>query len=81
MSCRVLKRNMENFTLNTIIKYARENGFKKLIGEYIPTSKNKIVADHYLSLGFSPIADKDRFLYQLDVGSYKKSECYVAEKL
>ena len=28
MSCRVLKRGMENFTLNTIVNYAKENGFK-----------------------------------------------------
>lgn len=39
MSCRVLKRGMENFTLNTLVDYARTNGFKKIIGEYLPTLK------------------------------------------
>lgn len=39
MSCRVLKRGMENFTLNTIVRYAKEYGFKYIIGEYLPTAK------------------------------------------
>lgn len=52
MSCRVLKRGMENFMLNQAVEKARERGFKKIIGEYIPTLKNGIVANHYPSLGF-----------------------------
>ena len=43
MSCRVLKRGMENFTLNTMVEYAKMKGFKKIIGEYLPTNKNKMV--------------------------------------
>lgn len=39
MSCRVLKRGMENFTLNTIVEWAKENGYKQIIGEYLPTPK------------------------------------------
>jgi len=52
MSCRVLKRGMENFVLNTLITFGKENGFKSLIGEYISTSKNEMVKDHYKNLGF-----------------------------
>ena len=52
MSCRVLKRGMENFVLNTVVNFAKENGFTVLKGEYIPTAKNGIVKDHYLNLGF-----------------------------
>ena len=43
MSCRVLNRGMENFTFNKIVEYAKKNGFKKIIGEYIETPKNKVV--------------------------------------
>ena len=43
MSCRVLKRGMENFTLNTMVEYAKMKGFKKIIDEYLPTNKNKMV--------------------------------------
>ncbi len=54
MSCRVLKRGMEVFTLLSIIDLAKANGFKKIIGEYIPTKKNELVKDHYQKLGFQP---------------------------
>lgn len=80
MSCRVLKRGMENFTLNTMVKYARENGFKKIIGEYIPTQKNKMVEDHYQRLGFLPLNTQDRNLYILDVLNYEERECYITTK-
>jgi FkbH-like protein len=80
MSCRVLKRRMENFTLNTIAKYARKNGFKRILGEYIPTSKNKIVADHYSNLGFSLLTDAEQNLFLLNIDSYKERECYIIEK-
>jgi FkbH-like protein len=54
MSCRVLRRGMENFTLNTVTGFAREKGYRYLRGEYLPTDRNGMVADHYLSLGFEP---------------------------
>jgi FkbH-like protein len=58
MSCRVLKRGMENFTLNQIIELALSNGYTKIVGEYLPTPKNGIVKDHYAELGFSKEDDK-----------------------
>jgi FkbH-like protein len=57
MSCRVLRRGMENFTLNTIAAFAREKGFRYLRGEYLATPRNQMVRDHYRSLGFSPHGD------------------------
>jgi len=73
MSCRVLKRGMEEFTLDTIVEYARINGFKKIIGEYIPTAKNEMVADHYLKLGFEQIDKR----YVLDLDNYKPTESFI----
>ena len=52
MSCRVLKRTMENFVLNTLVSFCKEKGFDILKGEYISTAKNEMVKDHYLNLGF-----------------------------
>lgn len=52
MSCRVLKRGLEHFVLNRIAKFARSNGAKNLVGEYLKTPKNMLVADHYSNLGF-----------------------------
>ena len=77
MSCRVLKRGMEHFTLNTIVRYARENGFTHIVGEYLPTAKNGMVADHYLRLGFSPVPDAPGRLFMLDVTGYEPKTCFI----
>ena len=80
MSCRVLKRGMEHFTLNTIVRYARDNGFTRIVGEYLPTAKNGMVADHYLRLGFSPVPDAPGRLFVLDVAGYEPKTCYIETK-
>lgn len=77
MSCRVLKRGMENFTLNTIVDYAKNNGYKKIIGEYLPTQKNGMVSEHYSNLGFTRIAGSSTAQWELDVEDYKNRECYI----
>src|SRR5439155_24909816 len=52
MSCRVLKRGIEVLLLNEMAAAARALGLSRLIGEYIPTAKNALVAEHYAGLGF-----------------------------
>jgi FkbH-like protein len=52
MSCRVLKRGAEYLAFKNIIKAAEELGCNKIIGEYIPTKKNRIVKELYRDLGF-----------------------------
>jgi FkbH-like protein len=79
MSCRVLKRGMENFTLNTIVEYAKENGFKRIIGEYVPTAKNKMVENHYPQLGFSPLNGEDQNQYALHVADFGAKECFITK--
>lgn len=64
MSCRVLKRGMEIFTLNNIIELAEQLGCSRITGEYIPTKKNGIVKDHYTNLGFTAISD---YFWALDL--------------
>ena len=76
MSCRVLKRGMENFVLNTIVHFAKENGFTTIKGEYIPTMKNDIVKDHYLNLGF----EKSETCFSLEVQNYKDRKNYIKIK-
>lgn len=80
MSCRVLKRGMENFTLNTIVNWAIENGYKRIIGEYIPTSKNSMVAEHYAAMGFTKIPGTETSLWILEVEEYSHRECYIKMK-
>lgn len=80
MSCRVLKRGMENFTINTLVDYAKHNGFKTIIGEYCPTAKNAMVSEHYAKLGFERIGPKESFLWQLNVENFQNKECYIKKK-
>lgn len=80
MSCRVLKRGMENFTLNTMIECAKQKGFKRIVGEYIPTPKNKMVENHYETLGFKRIPDIDKNLFELSVDAYQPKECHITKK-
>jgi FkbH-like protein len=57
MSCRVFGRRVEHATLNIVAELARGQGAHRLIGEYIPSDRNVIVADHYDRLGFRRVAD------------------------
>lgn len=68
MSCRVLKRGMEEFIINTIIETAKKNGFKKVIGEYIKTPKNAMVEKIYSKLGFKEISEGK---FEADLDNFK----------
>ena len=80
MSCRVLKRGMENFTLNTMVERARKAGYQRIIGEYLPTTKNKMVEQHYTDLGFQPLAHTSTAQYVLNISQYKMRECFITTK-
>ena len=80
MSCRVLKRGMENFTLNIMTEKAKAAGYKRIIGEYLPTAKNKMVENHYSDLGFNKIEGTETAQYELNVESYQPRECYIETK-
>jgi len=53
MSCRVLGRKVETAVLQELVEQARLRGIRRLIGNYLPTEKNKLVEDHYAKLGFT----------------------------
>jgi FkbH-like protein len=76
MSCRVLKRGMENFILNTIANFAGKNGFKYLKGEYIKTLKNDMVKDHYPEMGFF----KKNGYWMLDALTFEPKKTFVNAK-
>ena len=52
MSCRVLKRGVEEETLNEIIRLGIDSGCDKVIGTFLRTAKNEMVADLYPRMGF-----------------------------
>lgn len=76
MSCRVLKRTMEPFVLNTIVEEAKKLGYSKLIGEYLPTAKNGMVKDHYKNFGF----EEKEGRWELNIDSFEKHKCFISAK-
>lgn len=52
MSCRVLGRYVEQAMLDRLVSEAQKKDIGTLVGRYIPTAKNSMVAEHYGKLGF-----------------------------
>lgn len=52
MSCRVLKRGMEDVMMNVLFEEARKRGISTIVGHYYPTEKNKMVMNFYENMGF-----------------------------
>ena len=77
MSCRVLKRGMEEFVVNTILRTAESHGFRKVIGEYIPTPKNGMVKDLYEKMGFARVGE-NRF--EADVSTFQYHKTFITEE-
>lgn len=76
MSCRVLKRSMEEYIVNCIVREAKRNGFSKIKAEYIPTPKNRMVKDIYRDMGFAEIGEGQYFV---NVDEYKEQKTFVKE--
>lgn len=74
MSCRVLKRGMEEFIINTLNAKAKEAGLSYVIGEYIKTPKNNMVAEIYKKMDFTEISNN---MFIMDVDSYKLRKTYI----
>lgn len=53
MSCRVLKRQVEELVLNELAHISGLRGCNRLEGLYLPTIKNDMVRDFYPRMGFS----------------------------
>jgi FkbH-like protein len=52
MSCRVLNREMELAMFDALVEQCKARGIGRIVGIFIPSKKNGIVADHYRKLGF-----------------------------
>jgi FkbH-like protein len=57
MSCRVLKRQVEEEVLNELARLALARGCHRLEGAYLPTAKNDMVRDFYPRMGFSVLRE------------------------
>jgi FkbH-like protein len=66
MSCRVLKRQVEDEVRNELVRLAKLRGCTKINGTYLRTKKNEMVRDFYGNMGFTLTAeDEDSRHYEL----------------
>ena len=73
MSCRVLKRGIEDAMMDIMVANAAARGVKTIRGYYYPTAKNAIVRDFYASFGFEKVEETadGSTTWQLDVAAYQ----------
>ena len=71
MSCRVIGRGVEEGILDYIINEARKNNVKRIIGNFIPTKKNKPSESFLPNFGFEKV--NEYWIYDLEKHSKKPS--------
>lgn len=77
MSCRVLKRGMEEFIVDKFIKVASDHGYTTLKAEYIPTAKNSMVKNIYSAMGFDTLSENQ---YEVNLSQYEPHRTYIMEE-
>lgn len=76
MSCRVLKRGMEQFVTNSVVELAKKNGIEKITGEYLPTTKNGLVKNLLSDLRFNADGNK----WQLKISDFIAHKNFIGVK-
>jgi FkbH-like protein len=72
MSCRVLGRRMEELTFSVIVQKAEALGCRRIIAQYIETSKNAMVSGLLPSLGFDSMrVEAKTRTYMYDTAKFK----------
>ncbi|MDO4266778.1 MAG: HAD-IIIC family phosphatase [Eubacteriales bacterium] len=80
MSCRVLKRGMENAMLDALVDACLKKQAETIFGYYYPTQKNGMVRDFYDRMGFTLLSEdaEGNRRYALSVGQYVKGNDVIA---
>ena len=68
MSCRVLNRELEFAMFDALVEQCQVRGIGRIVGVYVPSKKNNMVAAHYAALGFTRQGESsgDRELWHYD---------------
>ena len=78
MSCRVLKRGVEDLMLDCLVSEAKKAGCTKIVGYYFPTAKNSMVKDHYKRFGFSLLNDDEgSTTWELRTEDYTPAKIFI----
>lgn len=81
MSCRVLNRTLENFILNTLVKYCKKNKIEKIIGIYIPSKKNFLVKNTYENLDFTKNKRQTNYFeFVYKIKDHRNKKTLIVEK-
>jgi predicted enzyme involved in methoxymalonyl-ACP biosynthesis len=78
MSCRVIGRRMEDYMMAVLLDAARERGVQRVVGRYVPTAKNGMVAKLYERLGFeaAPTLGEGAFVFDLAAKRFAAPDCF-----
>ncbi len=78
MSCRVLKRGMEQAMMDELVRLTKERGITQIRGYYYRTPKNSMVAELYRTFGFT-LAEThgDDTVWTLDTENYKNLQSII----
>ena len=80
MSCRVLKRELELAMFDALVEECQARGMSKIVGVYIPSKKNNMVAGHYASLGFKRVdgaSENSELWHYLVPATYSSKSRYI----
>ena len=78
MSCRVLKRGVEQVLMNTIFERAKSLGLSYVSGEYRPTAKNDMVKDFYAQFDFTQVSNEEgRTTWRMCIDSFKPQATFI----
>ncbi len=79
MSCRVLKRGMEDAMMDALAADAAARGAKTLVGYYYPTAKNAMVKEFYAGMGFTKAAEDaaGNTAWRLDLAGYAPKHLHM----
>ena len=79
MSCRVLKRGMEDAMIDELVRQCRARGVTRLQASYYPTAKNAMVRNFYESMGFTLEREDERGnkFYSLSLDGYEPKNHHI----
>ena len=75
MSCRVIGRTLEQLVLRELVGRGEHLGYRRIVGEYVATAKNALVAGLYGELGFTPLGSlgSGRHVLELPAGGLPRT--------
>jgi len=79
MSCRVLKRGVEEYLMNYLVEEARRMGLGMITASYIPTAKNSMVKEFYSRFDFTMVATRrdGGNEWQLRLEEYRQRSVFI----